>query len=346
MDPHLKDPLISVIMPVFNAGLYLRTAIESILNQTFSDFEFFIIDDASTDNSVEIIQSFSDKRIKLIVKPVNSGYTKSLNHVLQLTKGKYIARMDADDISYPQRFERQILFLENNPNIIVCGTWIKLIPANEVIKHPQDNDGIKLLMLDQNPVAHPSVMLRREFLVENQLQYDSLMEPAEDYDLWVKIISIGEIANVPEVLVDYRIHSSQISSIQSDKQKKRAATIQTKLLQNLIPDLTPEANLFNDITVFESETDHFQTTTLKISFYTRLLNENSRIGYFSKAAFTDKILQKKKLLLLEYLTNPSSCSSRRFLFNLSNAKLIADVCGKRIVLKHFARCLLPTLSKS
>jgi glycosyltransferase involved in cell wall biosynthesis len=346
MDTHLKNPLISVIMPVYNAGLYLRTAIESILNQTFSDFEFFIIDDASTDNSVEIIQTYSDKRIKLIVKPVNSGHTKSLNYALQITKGKYIARMDADDFSYPHRFERQILFLESNPNIILCGTWFKMIPMNEVIKHPQDNDDIKLLMLDHNAVAHPSVMLRREFLVEHQLQYDSLMEPAEDYDLWVRIISIGEIANLPEVLLDYRIHSSQISSIQSDKQIKRTAIIQTKLLQNLIPGLTLEANLFNDTSVFELETDHIQTTTLKISFYERLLIENERIGYFSRSAFTDKILQKKKRLLLEYLSNPSSYSFRSFLFNLSNAKLIADVFGKRFFLKNIARCLLPALRKS
>jgi len=346
MDTHLVNPFISVIMPVYNAGLYLKTAIESILNQTFSDFEFFIIDDASTDNSVEIIQSFSDKRIKLIVKPVNSGITKSLNHGLQLAKGKYIARMDADDISYPQRFERQIFFLENNPNIILCGTWFKIIPINEVIKHPQDNDGIKQLMLDQNAVAHPSVMLRSEFLVENKLQYDSLMEPAEDYDLWVRIISIGEIANVPEVLLDYRIHSSQISSIQSDKQLKKTVIIQTKLLQNLIPDLTPDANLFNDISVFESGIDQIQSATFKIAFYKRLLNENERIGYFSRAAFTDKIIQKKKRLLLEYLSNPSSYSFRSFLFNLSNAKLIADVFGKRFFLKNIVCFLLPALRKS
>ena len=134
MDKNLNYPEVSVVMPVYNAEKYLRDAIESILNQSFRNFEFFIIDDASTDKSVEIIKSFSDNRIFLIQKAVNSGYTDSLNMAIKLAKGKYIARMDADDISLKNRFLMQYQYMESNTSVLVLGTFFNVIGSN-IITH-------------------------------------------------------------------------------------------------------------------------------------------------------------------------------------------------------------------
>ena len=120
-------PKITVLLPVYNCELYVRTAIESILNQTFTDFEFLIIDDASTDKTLAVLKKIKDSRIQLIEKPVNSGYTNSLNYGLQMAKGKYIARMDGDDISHPERFAKQIVYLEAHPEVVVCGTTYKIV---------------------------------------------------------------------------------------------------------------------------------------------------------------------------------------------------------------------------
>ena len=120
-------PKISVLMPVYNCELYVQEAIDSILNQTFIDFELLIIDDCSTDKTVEIINNYADKRIKLTTKPHNTGLTNSLNYGLSIAQGQYIARMDGDDVSVLDRFEKQVKFLDTNPDIILCGTWYQLM---------------------------------------------------------------------------------------------------------------------------------------------------------------------------------------------------------------------------
>lgn len=166
MDTIVKNtPTITVLMPVFNCELYIKDAVDSILNQTYNNFEFLIIDDASTDETVSIIKAYTDSRIKLIEKPINTGLTNSLNQGLKLAKGKYIARMDGDDISLPERFEKQITFLEKNPEVVLCGSWFNVIGSELVIKTPENYEDIKLALLKGNCIAHPSVMMRNKFLI-------------------------------------------------------------------------------------------------------------------------------------------------------------------------------------
>jgi glycosyltransferase involved in cell wall biosynthesis len=205
-------PLVSVIMPVYNAGQYLAEAIESILNQTFTDFEFLIFNDGSKDNSLEIIKSYNDSRIVLAYNGENKGYVSHLNEGIRMARGKYIARMDADDISLPQRLEKQVTFLEQNPDYVMCGSRVDTFGLTQgTVALPLSNEEIKLKMLYITPFAHPSVMLRKSILQDNHLFYDDNVMPAEDLDLWIRLAPFGKMYNIKESLLLYRTHGQNIS---------------------------------------------------------------------------------------------------------------------------------------
>lgn len=234
MDSSLStSPKITVLLPVYNCELYIKTAVESILNQTFTNFELLIIDDASTDATVSILKKFDDPRIQLIEKPLNSGYTNSLNYGLKIAKGQYIARMDADDISYPERFARQIDYLDNHPDVVVCGTTYKIVDNDKKIILPQDHEAIKIGLLWGNCVSHPSVMIRKKIVDDFSIRYDTSKEPAEDYDMWVRLLSIGKLHNLKEILLEYRVYGNQVSRKRAEEQKKNDIAAKLLLLQYL-----------------------------------------------------------------------------------------------------------------
>lgn len=212
MDKKIDTPIVSVIMPVYNCEKYIQEAVESILNQTYTNFELLIIDDCSTDKTVSIINNFKDPRIKLNVKEKNTGYTNSLNYGLTIAIGKYIARMDGDDISLPERFEKQVSFLEENQDVVLCGTAYKIMHNKRYITFPEKHDLIKVRMLKGNQIAHPSVVIRASILKEHHLEYNPKMEPAEDYDLWTRMLCLGKFHNLQEPLLNYRIHEKQVST--------------------------------------------------------------------------------------------------------------------------------------
>jgi glycosyltransferase involved in cell wall biosynthesis len=203
-------PMISVIMPVYNAGEYVKEAIESILNQTYSDWELIIIDDCSTDNSVEIIQSFHDKRIVLLKNEINSGIAKTSNKGLKIAQGKYITRMDSDDIAFPLRFEKQVKFLEENPDYVLCACDVQMFGARrEFFTLPEKDQQLKVSLLYQNPFVNSSVLIRgKDF---KKYLYNELFSTAEDYELWINLKEEGKFASIPEVLFQYRVHSDSIS---------------------------------------------------------------------------------------------------------------------------------------
>jgi glycosyltransferase involved in cell wall biosynthesis len=211
----------------------VQTAVESILNQTYTDFELLIIDDSSTDATVALIKKMEDSRIQLIEKPVNSGYTNSLNYGLKIAKGKYIARMDGDDISFPERFAKQITYLEANPEVVVCGTTYKIIGNDKPIALPENHEAIKLGLLWGNCISHPSVMIRKKTLDEYSIQYDTSKEPAEDYDMWVRLLSLGKLHNLQEVLLEYRLYGNQVSRKRAEDQKKNDVLAKFKMLEYL-----------------------------------------------------------------------------------------------------------------
>lgn len=222
-------PVISVAMPVYNGEKYLAAAIDSILAQTYTDFELIIIDDGSTDNSLQVLKEYQrhDARIRLIARQ-NKNLVTTLNDIISLARGKWIARMDQDDIALPLRFERQLDSLEKT-GADLCGSWVRFFGTADkrIIKYPQSDEAIKMALLFGSPFAHPTVMMRNE-LVKN-LHYDKAWEKCEDYDLWERAARADWImSNVPEVLLLYRQHAAQISSITATPQQEHAQTIRSR----------------------------------------------------------------------------------------------------------------------
>ncbi|MDG4476039.1 glycosyltransferase family 2 protein [Thiovibrio frasassiensis] len=236
-EDHVADahvPSISVVLPVYNGEQYLAEAIDSILAQSFTDFELIMIDDGSTDGSLEIMQQYQkrDARIRLVARE-NRNLATTLNDLIGLARGKWIARMDQDDISLPFRFERQMAWLEKT-GADICGSWVRFFGSwdHRVWKGYQTDQAIKMDMLFRSPFVHPSVMMRTDSVM--RLQYDKKYEKAEDYNLWVQAaISGWKMSNIPEVLFLYRKHVSQISIKSAEIQKKLGEDIQRKYWDSL-----------------------------------------------------------------------------------------------------------------
>jgi len=182
-----KLPRVSVLMPVYNAGIYLSEAIESILNQSFQDFEFLIINDGSTDNSENTILSYQDNRIRYICNEQNIKLIATLNKGIELCKGDYIVRMDADDISLPQRIEKQVAYLDAHPDIGLCGSWFENFGEHvptQIVKYLPDDTSIRIRHLYQTHIAHPTAVLRSSVLKLNHLNFDKAFIHGEDYHFW------------------------------------------------------------------------------------------------------------------------------------------------------------------
>lgn len=224
-----ENPMISVVMSVYNGELYLDEAIESILNQTYKDFEFIIINDGATDKSLEIIEKYKnqDDRIVLISRE-NKGLIASLNEGIEKARGKYIARMDADDISLPKRFEEQVEFMESE-NIDICGgNYLSINSDGSLFSlnlTPQSHELCTLSLVSKVPFAHPTVMMRKEFLDKHALKYgQSNFQKAEDLDLWIRMHEKGaKFGNVSELILKYRILENSLSKV-NDKKIRQETT--------------------------------------------------------------------------------------------------------------------------
>ncbi|MFT6069520.1 MAG: glycosyltransferase involved in cell wall biosynthesis [Bacteriovoracaceae bacterium] len=206
-----NEPLVSVVMPVYNAEKYLGSAIESILNQSYKNLEIIIVDDASTDNSLSIIESFKDPRIKIFKNKSNLKIVKSLNLGISKASGKFVARMDADDISHEDRVKKQVRFLQDNEEIDILGTNIWIIDENsqsqgKLLEYPTSPEVNKLLLAKYCVLAHPTVMFRKKIIEENAELYSADFPCAEDYELWLRLSKKYKISNLKEFLLWYRVH--------------------------------------------------------------------------------------------------------------------------------------------
>ena len=234
-------PTITVLMAVYNGEKYLRPAIDSILSQTFQNFEFLIINDGSIDETVAIIESYCDSRIRLVHNTHNLGLVKSLNKGISLAKGEYIARMDADEVCLPERFEKQLKFLQENPTVGVCGTHARTIgDIKTEFKYPIEHDHIRANLLFLCCIVHASVMMRKIVLLDNKLQYDEQFRHAEDYEFWVRLSKITRLANIPEYLLLHRMHKESIGSMNPTYQERIADKIRLIQLEALGIDLSDE----------------------------------------------------------------------------------------------------------
>lgn len=228
-------PLVSVILPVFNAAPYLAEAIQSILVQTYENFELVIVDDASDDESGSIIGSFSDSRIVRLSNEVNKGLSFSLNRGMRHARGAFLARMDADDISLPDRFARQVDYLQKHPDVAVCGAWMETFGTGgeTVWKVPEHHDVIASRLVFESALCHPTVMLHRRLFVDAGLEYAEELQLAQDFELWSRCFRSLRFANIPEVLLRYRLHDHNLDSARQTRQTAFADKVRLRLIAEL-----------------------------------------------------------------------------------------------------------------
>src|SRR5579862_2517303 len=208
---HMVLPAVSVVMSVFNGQAFLREAIESILAQTFTDFEFIIIDDGSTDRTGEILAAYGkhDSRVRIFSQE-NKGRAESLNRGIELATAPLVARMDADDISFPHRLKEQVDFLDNHPEVgLLSGAYDLVASGNKIldtIRLPGGDAEIRATLLHSNPMCHPAVVMRKDIALASGGYRKQLLD-ADDYDLWLRMAEHTRLANLDQVILKYRVHS-------------------------------------------------------------------------------------------------------------------------------------------
>lgn len=332
-------PTVSVIMPVHNCEKYINESIQSILHQTFSDFELIVIDDVSIDKTVDIVEGLKDPRIHLIKKEKNSGISDSLNLGMKIAKGKYIARMDGDDISVPERFEKQVKFLDAHPDVALCSSWYKLIHERYYVAEvPSEHEDIKIGLLSKNVISHPGAMLRKDFLMKHGFKYIKEMEPAEDYYLWTEMITKGKLHSIPEVLLHYRIHEKQVSTQRILEQIKKANECRINMLKHLIAQPTKEDKYVMENILFKTKSLNQRDLQRLLHFLNTLLIINAKTGFYKKDEFATYIEEEKRLAVRD-------CFIFRSKFNTKLLKAFLDIreakkyLSNTELVKFFIKCL-------
>ncbi len=289
---------LSVLMPNYNNEPFLRESVDSVLNQTFKNFIFFIIDDGSTDRSVEIIKSYTDKRIILIEKEINSGIVDALNIGLARINTKYFIRMDGDDISSPERFNVLYQFMENNPEIGVCGSNIKTFGnSDELWECSPDRYRSKARLIFNNGVGHASAIFRTEILKNNSVIYSNKHPYMEDYDLFTKLKKYTEFANINSALYYYRIleHNSTVKNVHTRFDRYR----------NIYKDVLAELNIEPSEKNIELHLEFFinPTLTFDVREYKQwvdyLIVQNKKTGIYPEKAFEAVLKERWELFFFK-----------------------------------------------
>ena len=288
-------PFVSVLMPVYNAEKYLKEALESILNQSYTHFELLLFNDGSTDGSLTIIQGFDDPRIRFFDQEVNSGYLSHLNKGIQLSRGKYIIRADADDVNALDRIEKQVLFMENHPEVGLCGSWAQIITSQgelkQEIKYFAEDAWVRAHLFWTIPIPHPTAIIRKKILNKHHLWYQSPWYPVEDYALWLSMASYTQMANIQESLVKIRKHDQNISITKKGVRVRKTKLIRMAQLQKLgIQPTEREWQIHMHLLEGTEEINLSLIRSLNL-WLTKLLRRNQQIKAFPEEAFAG-ILQK------------------------------------------------------
>lgn len=296
-------PVVSVIMPVYNAEKYVGQAIESILNQTFANFEFLIFNDGSTDKTPGIIDGFKDNRIKVFHYDTNHGHLVHLKYGLEIASGEFIARMDADDISIPDRLEKQVECLKNNPDIGVCGSWVKSFGEyKRIIRYPETDDEIKVSLLSHNSFAHPVVMIRKEVLVKNNITYCEDFHTSQDYKMWTNLVPFTKFYNIPEVLLKYRVTVNQVSSKFSHVQRENSKKIWVSQLENIGINPSDEETELH-IKIINNNITEIKDLEAIDKWLSILEDRNKNSGFYNQGIFSGFIEKMRKSSISSFAYN-------------------------------------------
>lgn len=277
----MNKPLVSVVMSVYNTKpSYLEEAVKSILDQSYSNFEFILIDDASKENIHALVKEINDPRIRYFRNSENKGLTVSLNRGIGYASGKYIARMDSDDLSLRDRFQKQVDYLEKNPSVSVLGTRSVTFGYKKRIDQlPLEHEKIKAALLLNSPLIHPTVMMRSS-LVKKYL-YNEQFRTAQDYELWSRLIWKTKFANLPQILLKRRLHKNQISVAATDNQQENGQRIRKKMIETMgISVDQPTLHLLEKVTQMDLTTEEELQQLLEFSNH--LIRKNREINRYAE----------------------------------------------------------------
>jgi glycosyltransferase involved in cell wall biosynthesis len=252
------------------------------LNQTFFDFEFIIIDDGSTDQSFDVIHSFKDKRIVMIKNDCNLGNYPSRNKGMKIARGKYICVMDGDDISMPNRLERQFMHMEQNPETGILGSFIINIPSGIFSRFITEEQLLKVAFLSNNQCSHPSLILRKEFINRYQLQYNEEYFYSADFDLCARGFRYFKVQNIPEILLKYRRHPGQISNEKFAEQQRYADKIRIKQLKENLGFKTNEIMKSLHLKLMRRESIDLDLKTETEKWIERIVAKNEKCKYYDE----------------------------------------------------------------
>jgi glycosyltransferase involved in cell wall biosynthesis len=288
------SPRVTVLMPVYNAAPHLLEAVNSILTGSFADLELLAIDDGSTDESLEILRSIADPRLRVVRNSGNQGVIATLNRGLDLAEGDFVARMDADDISMPDRLARQVAFMEANPEIGLSGTWARTFGARpaRIIRLPLSSIEIDTQLFAFNALCHPTVILRRNLFAEHDLRYATDARHGEDLDLWMRASNYFGLANLRVVGLRYRMHAGQVTKRFEVEQLETLAKLQRRQLLPLVSDATEEEiKLHLKAVDVRRQLTHDELIAIG-AWLKRLEDSNSRVKRYDTSVFHSFLVQR------------------------------------------------------
>ena len=327
-------------MSVYNSSLYLKQAIDSILNQTYSNFEFIIINDGSTDDSLSIIKTYSDKRIKLLENDGNKGLIYSLNKGIAEASGEFIARMDADDVCVSTRFEKQVHYMNAHVDIgVLSSDYYSFNETSKRYMRSIDGDSrIRTFLLFTATVCHPALMIRKSVLEINGLNYSVSAKHVEDFDLWTRLALCTKFATIKEALLNYRDHASQVSHVYSDLQKINSNTVRHNYLSALNFVYTPtELNIHNLISCNKKITSKQDLKAIE-NWLTKLIEQNQTMRKFESDGFNSAIAK----VWIDCCGNTNLGLHSYFKYLFSSLKKY-QLSSSFLELKLFAKCLIRLL---
>ncbi len=330
--------VISCIMANYNTPKkYLDASIRSILEQDYNDFELIIVDDASTDDSLKTLEEYQkkDHRIVILRNEENIGLAASLNKAMAVSKGKYIIRMDTDDISLPSRFRKQLKFMEDNRDISVAGTFAKKIgDSDDYMVSPFCNaQYCKAQLLYAPCLIHPSVIIRKSFLDKNKLSYNEKYKCSQDFDLWTRCAEVGNICIQSEVLLLYRVHNSQVSTAKREMQKNYAKEIGLRQLKKL--ELCPTSDEIHMHLVLCRLEKYSQDMLFRmINWRDKIVSANDNIGIYDKKSLRTMINDRASNVVL---TSDISFQKKiHGIIRINGIYIFKYICSvvRRLCLKH------------
>ncbi len=296
MDTNLKQPLVSVVMIVYNAEKYVQESIESICTQTYTNWELIIVYDPSTDNTLSIIQKIAerDSRIRILQNNPPLGLLGSRNQGLKESRGEYIAILDSDDIAFPQRLQVQVNFLESYPNIAVVGSGLQVLNdtrGERIVRNETDPEVVSAGLLFNTMIAHSTAMIRKSFLDAHKISYNPEFSFAEDYAMWVQCARHGRITNISDILITYREHSGSHTSKSRTEQSQDVSKLRKTILEHVgIHPTDEELKLHNSTSVDNEDREVF--IRKQITWFQKIRDTNKKTCIYESRALSH-ILEKR-----------------------------------------------------